>query len=346
MTRIAVVRALHLGDMLCAVPALKAVRAAHPDAEITLVGLPWARELASRLTPFVDRFEEFPGFPGIPERDVDTVRLTNFLAWSASREFDLAIQLHGSGSHINEFVALLGARGTAGFFERGDYVPDARTFVSWPSRGTEIERLLQLPRALGWPSDDTTTHLNVTDADVDEMSAALPDLGWQREPYVCVHAGARWPSRRWPAERFAFVADELVEQGLSVVLTGTLGEAAVAAAVKSAMRGPATDLTGRLSLGAFAALVGRARLVVCNDTGASHVAAAMRTPSVVIASGSEVARWAPQDHVRHRVLWRDVECRPCMHTVCPTAHECATGVDVDTVLREAMSLLETQRAYV
>ena len=106
-TRIAVVRALFLGDMLCAVPALRAIRAGNPDAHI--VGLPWARELAARLTRYVDAFEAFPGFPGIPERDASPPRIVEFLARMQTQRFDLAVQLHGSGSHINEFVALLGA---------------------------------------------------------------------------------------------------------------------------------------------------------------------------------------------------------------------------------------------
>jgi ADP-heptose:LPS heptosyltransferase len=348
MMRVAVVRALHLGDMLCAVPALRSVRAAYPDANVSLIGLPWARELAAHLSTLVDQFLEFPGFPGIPERDVDARRITRFLVQTQTFGFDLALQLHGSGSHINEFVALLGARECAGFYEDGDAVPNPSTFVRWPSSGTEVDRLLALPRALGWPSNDTTLHLDVTTGDVEAMSSAWSTTGWNSDPqnYICIHPGARWASRRWSTARFALVADELAEQGFTIVLTGTARESAITASVKACMTAPSLDLTGRLSLGAFAALVGRARLMVCNDTGASHVAAAMRTPSVVVASGSDVERWSPQDPTRHRVLSHDVECRPCMHETCPTAHECAAGVSVEDVLREAMRLLESERAYV
>src|SRR5258708_2241364 len=86
---------------------------------------------------------------------------------------------------------------------------------------------------------------------------------------------------------------------------------------------------------ALAALVGRSRLVVCNDTGLSHVAAAMRTPSVVIASGSDTHRWAPLDHERHRVLADYPPCRPCSFRECPYGHPCALAIDAQQVLDTA-----------
>ena len=137
------------------------------------------------------------------------------------------------------------------------------------------------------------------------------------DEYVVLHPGAQLPSRRWAPARFARVADALAEQGYTVVLTGTAGEAPLAQAVKAAMRHRPLDLVGRTTLWTFAALVEQARLVVCNDTGASHVAAALATPSVVVSSGSDVSRWAPADFRTHRVLWADRECRPCAHPVCP-----------------------------
>lgn len=113
--RILIFRALKLGDLLCAVPALRAIRSSFPGAEIVLVGLSWAREFVERYRSILDGFLEFPGFPGLPEQEPDFERLPSFFEEMRAERFDLAIQLHGSGSISNEVVAGFGARINAGF---------------------------------------------------------------------------------------------------------------------------------------------------------------------------------------------------------------------------------------
>src|SRR5512133_2022778 len=113
--RIGVLRALQLGDLLCAVPAMRGLRATFPAAAILLVGLPWARAFASRFDRYVDGFLEFPGYPGLPERTPDLAAIPGFLSQAHAQQFDLVIQLHGSGEITNPVALLMGGRATAGF---------------------------------------------------------------------------------------------------------------------------------------------------------------------------------------------------------------------------------------
>jgi ADP-heptose:LPS heptosyltransferase len=160
-----------------------------------------------------------------------------------------------------------------------------------------------------------------------------------QSPYLVVHAGSQLRSRRWPAERFAAVAQALGELSFRIVLTGTASEAALVHGIASGITHPTLDLTGRTTIGELAALIGGAALLVSNDTGVSHIAAALRTPSVVIACGSDVERWRPLDTARHRTLSMDIECRPCGYETCPIGHPCALGVSVKDVVTEALVLL-------
>lgn len=336
--RIAVFRALQLGDLLCAVPALRALRHAQPTARITLIGLPWARDFARRIG-YVDDFMEFPGFPGLPEREPDALALPDFFAAARRRRFDLAIQMHGSGGITNPLVARLEARHTAGFFIPGAWCPEPDLFIPWPEHLPETRRLLALVDALGASPRGEHAELPLFPEEWAAFANLRELLPVGDRGYVCIHPGARLPSRRWPPERFAQVADRLAEDGFSIVLTGTREESPILATVQEAMAATALDLSGHTSLGILAALVAEASLVVCNDTGISHVAAAVGTPSVVVACGSDAGRWRPLDEARHRVLWHPVPCRPCDFEHCPTGHECAAGVTAEAVVREARALL-------
>jgi len=336
MRRIAVFRALQLGDLLCAVPALRALRKAAPQARITLIGLPWASSFVSRYSMLVDDFISFPGHPGMPETEPQPDALPSFLATARAREFDLAIQLHGSGGLTNPLTLSLGAKRSAGFYLAGERCPDADTFVLWIPHEHEVLRYLRLLARLGIGADGDQLEFPLRPDDHAELARTLPGL--KPGSYVCIHPGARLPSRRWPPQRFAEVADGLAAQGWTVVVTGSADERPLTSAVLEAMQAPAIDLTGRTSLGGLAALVAGAGLLVCNDTGVSHVAAAVRTPSVVICSGADPGRWAPLDRQRHRVLHADVPCRPCAHHACPIGHPCALGVGSEQVLAAASRL--------
>jgi ADP-heptose:LPS heptosyltransferase len=299
--RIVVFRALPgLGDLLCAVPSLRAIRRARPDIEISLIGLPATAPLARRFGRYVDRFFAFPGFPGLPDRTPDIRHVPGFLAAMQDWEFDLAIQLHGSGDLTNSIVALLGARAMAGHYPETQRPLDDRGFLPWAESCSEIRRGLKLMAHLGWSSDDETLEFPV-DAFGEAELLALDGREVLDRPYVVVHPGAASPDRRWPAAAFADVADHLARDGYGIVLTGTADERPVTTAVAATMHAPALDVAGRTSLDALAVVLRGASLLVSNDTGVSHLAAALRVPSVVVFRESSVERWAPLDRRLHRV---------------------------------------------
>lgn len=297
--RIVVYRALYLGDLICVTPALRALREGFPRAAITLIGLPWARELVDRL-PYVDEFLPFPGYPGIAEVPYRAVETERFLERACASHYDLALQMHGDGHVSNGFVAALGARYTLGYSSAGDtrlsyslaYQPDEH----------QIRRWLRLVGTLGVDVSDTRVEFPVYPAERQVALDLLRSAG-ESGPLVGIHPGAKDPTRRWPVERFAALADHLsAEYGARIVLTGAAHERDLTAAVRRVMRQPALDLAGTTQLGEFAALIASLDLLVTNDTGASHLAAASQTPSVVLFGPTRPVEWAPLDSSRHRVI--------------------------------------------
>lgn len=338
--RVAVLRALMLGDMLVAVPALRALRARLPGAHVTWIGLEPTRALVGRFSHLVDDFLALPGYPGLPEVPHEPDALPGFLERAVQRRFDLALQWHGSGGIVNGLVARLGARRLSGFASPGEGAAPAGhadRFLDWPERGTEVDRLLAAAEHLGCPPRGRHLEFPLQAEDRRALDIAWPGHADCRS-WVCLHAGSQLPSRRWPTARFTEVGRALQAAGHTVVLTGGIDERPLAQAIALGLPRPAVDLTGRTSLGALGALLGGALALVSNDTSVSHVAAAIGCPSVVVSLGADVPRWRPADATRHRVVWHDVPCRPCAHRVCPIGHPCSTAIGASDVIGELRGL--------
>jgi ADP-heptose:LPS heptosyltransferase len=302
--RLAIFRALQVGDMLCAVPALRAIRAALPDTHITLVGLPWAAQFASRFHRYVDDFVAFPGHPAFPEQAVREDQLRAFYDAMRGSGFDLALQMHGSGQVSNRIVGDFGAKAVAGCVAPGTAGTDPACFMVYPEEGAEPLRLLRLAEFIGAPAAGTHLEFPLTEDDESELRDSGLSADLAPGSYICIHPGARIRDKCWPPARFAEVADALAEEyGIRIVLTGSAKEADLTAAVAAHMRSKPLDAAKPISIGAMAALMSRARLLVCNDTGVSHIAAGLQLPSVVVFSKADMQRWAPVDQERHRCIW-------------------------------------------
>ena len=299
---IAVLRALQLGDLLCSVPAFRSLRAAFPQAHIALIGLPWSKAFVNRFRRYLDEFIEFPGYPGLPERPAAVAAIPDFLAIMQRRRFDLALQMHGNGRYTNQLLPLLGARVTAGFVQPGSHCPDERLFMPYPDHLPEADRHMALLRHLGIPTQGNHLEFPLDMHDATAFRALQASHRLHPGSYVCLHPGGRGSLRRWAPHLFSTVADRLVRAGYRIVITGTEEERPLSRAVMAHMREEATDLVGQTDLGTLAVLLDRSAMLISNDTGVSHVAAALHVPSVIVCIGSDPIRWSPQDNRLHRVL--------------------------------------------
>lgn len=341
--RIAVFRALYLGDLLLAVPALRALRENFPQAEITLIGLPWAAAFASRFRRYIDRFVEFVGYPGISELPVCEERITPFLEEQQAYGYDLVVQMHGSGQTSNAFVLALGGRATVGY-TIGASSPVSRALTSsapYPVDRPEVLRNLGLAALLGCTHLDPALEFPLYKEDRAEAMALLPGFSQARCPLIGFHPGASRPARRWPAAYFAALADELVrELDATIVFTGGPDEEPIVQEVVDEMTARSLNLAGKTELGGLAAIMSKLDLFISNDTGPAHLADALDTTSITIFGPSEPRRWAALDRAKHSIIQQPVNCSPCTYRDCPIDHRCLRWISPQIVSAAAQALLK------
>jgi len=249
--------------------------------------------------------------------------------------------MHGDGTASNPFTVRLGARYTVGY-QRAEQ-KDIKLSLSLPYNENDhtILKNLRLVEALGTPSQGTHLEFPLLDDDYQDLRS-IPEALALEEPgfWIGLHPGARPPSRRWPPDRFAMLADALAQRyDARIVLLGGPGEEALAAAIQERMNVQAVTLAGRTTIGALAVAISRLGLFISNDSGPAHIATALDIPSVAIFSSADPRRWAPLDQRRHRIVYKPVGCNPCPHWECPIDHRCVRRVYVEDVLAQVEGLL-------
>lgn len=249
-----VLRALGLGDLLTAVPALRALRRAFPEHHLVLAA-PAGLEPLARLSGAVDEVAAVGPLEPLPAR---------------LHGADVAVNLHGRGP---QSTAVLKAARPRRLIAWG---------AGWRPDEHEVTRWCRLLEENGIPADPSDLRL--------PPPGPPPFAG---EPLL-VHPGAASPARRWPVERFAEVVRAA---GVAAVVTAGPGEESLAARVGA-------PVLENLPLTELAAAVAGARAVLCGDTGVSHLATAMGTPSVTLFGPTPPELWGPPPSARHRVLWR------------------------------------------
>ncbi len=321
-----------LGDIVHAMPTLAAVRRAHPGATVGwLVKRQWAG-LVERIDGVDHLWEVEPGMKGW---------LSLVPALRADR-FDLAIDLQGLFRSA-AMGRLSGAPERIGFAnarEGSPWLYTKRVPVPHPNMHA-VDRYLLVAKALGADERPAEFKFRIPHRDRETVDRALRQAGWTAgERLVAVNVSARWPTKRWPIASFAALSDLVVQRGIgSVLFIGGPNERAEVAQVRALMKARSLDLCGALPVGLLPALLGRADLLITNDSGPMHVAAAVGTPVAAMFGPTSPLRTGPYG-ADHAVLMHPVPCSPCFSRTCsnPKHLACLTDITVDRAFSVVASL--------
>ncbi len=352
--RILVVKAAGIGDLILAVPAFRALRHRFPDAAIDLLVTPKCADLMTGC-PFVDAVHLLPT-RGMHNRIApsQTLPLVRTL-WRLRRQrYDLLINLYHLFSRAGALKVRLLCRAIApgaaigrNTDHRGTFY-DASVFDSWedPSWAARHETALNLDvvRLLGAEDPGEGLAYWVDDAARARTASELERLDVAAGSFsrIILNPGADAPYKRWPASCFAELADRLLqEHAVQILITGGADDRPVVERILGAMtrRDGAVDLAGRLTLVELAALLERCDLIVTNDTGPMHLAAAVGTSVVALFGPGKPGRYGPCGPAgRHTVLQHPAACSPCTDFECRD-RRCMEAISVEEVYRTVTARL-------
>lgn len=219
------------------------------------------------------------------------------------------------------------------------WVPETDHF-DLPEIRHEVRRQLDLVATVGSQTSNEHLSLQVPAAALAYVRDLLSRICLDpNRPWIVLHPGATAPSRRYPAPSYARAAEKLVSTyGIQIVFTGTEPEIELVEAIRRDMRADSFSLAGQLDVGQFAALISIAPLLIANNTGPVHMAAALGTPVVDLyaLTNPQHTPWL----VPNRTLYHDVPCKFCYKSICPLGHHnCLRLVEPEAVVAAALDLL-------
>jgi heptosyltransferase II len=322
-----------VGDAVLAIPAMKAVRESFPQAEITLLVRPWVAGLFTSA-PFLDKLwsEEKPSSVA------DWARLTRQIR---RRKFDLALLL--PNSFESALMTFLG-----GVPRRVGYATDGRRWMLTNSiapsevRRHQVHYYLDLVKILSASADLPSIHIQATSEERATARRLLRAEGVPDDaPFLVLNPGAAYgAAKRWHEDRFAGVASVLAKElRLRVALIGSEKERSIAGQIADRMTPRPAVLTGKTTLEALIGVLAEASLMITNDSGPMHIAAALGVPTVAVFGSTDDLVTGPYGP-RTRIVKHAVECSPCLLRECPIDHRCMNGVSVEDVCSAARDLLK------
>ena len=338
---ILVVEMWHLGDVVLTTPLLQALRAAYPEARISILGKPHA-EVLLRGTGLADDFIafDFPwtAFTGKYRLTrYHPLRILSLVRRLRAAKFDLVIDAR-MDLRSNIVTFLSGARRRVGYDYGGGSYLLTDAVPANPEKNHKVEDWLALLEPLGIARASWSPRLSVTAEERTVAARFLEQAGIDRaRPVVGLHPGANQPVRKWPLERFDAVAEAALSAGAQVVLftePGGYGEQISARPGVTRVEKPLRE---------FLAILEQCDLLVCNDSGPMHIAAALGV-GVVAVFGPQRPEWyGPWGEGHRLVLEQEMECRPCFDNCMFAEPFCITRIGPERVVAETVSAIESIR---
>jgi heptosyltransferase-2 len=330
-----------IGDAVMSIPALEALRASLPSAEIVLLAKPWVSELywhhpaVNRLIIY-DAEGEHKGPRGF-------WRLAKALR---AEEFEAAV-LFQNAFHAAwlAWCARIPVRIGYARDGRDGLLTDPIEAPSPSAYGHQAYYYLHLLLRAGMiekPAPIQEVRLVLSDAERKWAAKRLESIGLRGPRFlVGLNPGASFgPAKRWGLERYADLANRMVSAlHADVLIFGTQQERPLAEAIAAEMKHKPTVLAGETKLRQLLALLAQCRLVVSNDSGPMHLAAALGRPLVAVFGSTDERATGPLGP-RVRVVRHQVDCSPCGLRECPIDFRCMTGVSVDDVYRAALEMVK------
>jgi heptosyltransferase II len=330
-----------VGDSVMSIPALRALRRLLPEAEITLAVRPWARDLFINQ-PFIDNVLIYD------RRNAFSV-VGQIREWR-KRKFELAVLFQNAfEAAVIPFFAGVPRRIGYATESRQALLTDPVPLPEWRATEHEVFYYLYLIAALEqslFGSNTVTEHPPDATLELSEnrkvtaRQQLLANGVLENNTVVAVCPGSiNSRAKRWPAEYFAALSDRLIAEGKQVLLIGSKDEHDVSVDVTSRMHNKPVVLTGKTTLEELTAILSISDLVVTNDTGPAHIAAALGRPTLVIFGPTNPLTTRPFS-AQAEILRHPPDCAPCMLRDCPIDHRCMTAITVDEVLEHSLSILK------
>lgn len=339
-----------LGDVLMTTPAIRALKESQPGRRITLL----TSTSGAAIAPLIPEIDEIiiydpPWMKASKSTNsevefqmMDRLRQGRFEAAIIFTTFSQSPLPAAYMTLLAEIPLRLAHCRENPYQLLTDWSPERDNFGQADIRH-EVRRQLDLVASVGNRTRDEHLSLQVPALAIEKMTNCLKEIGLDvKQKWLVAHPGSTAPSRRYPVESFARAAGQLQSQhGIQVLFTGTEPEIELIETIRSRMQSASLSLTGRLAIDEFSALLSIAPLLISNNTGPVHIAAALGTPVVDLyaLTNPQHTPWM----VPHRTLYHDVPCRYCYKSICPMGHHnCLRLVTPESVVQAALELLNEQ----